>query len=264
MLLHIQLTIEPPGPAGPLVLGEGDAAVVVAVVQLELPGSAMQHLPPRGREVPRGKLGARDEAVGGVDVDLGEQSLHAARHVEPHGVVDVVLVSVAIGEVLGDGRRLHARRVQPRGGEALPLAVLNAALEIRDDGVEWDLVRRAGARAETEAAVRVWVGGWGGGREAEKEEEEARGGERQGQCQRDGGRRRGLPRRCWLRHSRRVTARAYLGAGVPLSGALLWEVARAEVIWALVHYCFGGLLTCGPTFSAPFLRLIGSETTCRW
>jgi hypothetical protein len=196
------LTVESPGPAGPLVFGEGDAAVVVAVVQVEVPGGAVQHLPPRGREVPRGQLGASDEAVGGVDVDLGEQSLHAARHVEPHGVVDVVLLSPAVGEVLGAGRRLHARRVQPLGGEALPLAVLQAALELRDDGVERDLARRAGARAE----VRVRVGGRGGGREAEQQEEEARGGERQGQCQRDGGHRRGLPR---LRHSRRRVLRRF-------------------------------------------------------
>jgi hypothetical protein len=214
MLLQI-LTVEPPGPAGPLVLRESDEAVVVAVVQLELPGGAVQHLPPRGREVPRGQLVDRDEAVGGVNVDLREQRLYAARHVEAHGVIDVVLASFAVGEILWDGRRLHARRVQPLGGEALPLAVLQAALEFRDDGVERDLARRAGARAEAKAAVRVRVRGRGGGRETEQKEEEARGGERQGQCQRDCGSRRGLPHRRRLRHGRRVTARALR------SGALL-------------------------------------------
>lgn len=165
-------TVETPGPAGPLVLAEGDAAVVIAVVQLELPGGAVQHLPPRIREVPRGQLGTRDGAIGRVDVDLWEQRLHAKRDVEARGVVDVVLVGVglAVGEILWDRRRLHARRVQPRGGEALPLAVFQAALDVRDDRVEWDLVVvrvRVRAGAEAEAAVRVRGGGRGGGREAE-------------------------------------------------------------------------------------------------
>jgi hypothetical protein len=56
--------------------------------------------------------------------------------------------------------------VQPRGRQALPLAVIEAALEVRDDGVERDLVRggatavpEAGA-AEAEPAVGVRVRGW--------------------------------------------------------------------------------------------------------
>lgn len=156
-------TVEPPSPAGPLVLGEGDAAVVVAVMQVELPGGAVQHLPPRGREIPRSQLGARHGVVGGVHVDLGEESRHAQRHVEPRGVIDVLVLVVR--EVLWDGGRLHARRVQPRGSQALPLAVVEAALEVRDDGVERDLVRGGASvpevgTAQAEAAVGVRVRGW--------------------------------------------------------------------------------------------------------
>lgn len=90
--------------------------------------------------------------------------------------------------------------MQTRGGKALPLAVVEAALEVRDDGVERDLVRggapvREAGTSEAEAAVGVRVSGWRRRGEVEQEEEEAREGEGQDQCQSDGGRRRGLPRR---------------------------------------------------------------------
>jgi hypothetical protein len=56
--------------------------------------------------------------------------------------------------------------VQPRGRQALPLAVVEAALEVRDDGVERDLVRGGAsavpeaAAAEAKPAVGVRVSGW--------------------------------------------------------------------------------------------------------
>lgn len=110
----------------------------------------MHHLPLRLLEVPLSELVGAYEAVRGANVNLGEEIDDAMRDVETVLVVDVVL---GVGEVLPVRLGLHGRggiAATDVGEEvgSLPLAVLPAAFDVRDDWVEGD--------------PAVVGGGWGG------------------------------------------------------------------------------------------------------
>lgn len=101
----------------------------------------MHYLAGGDLEVPVGELVDGDGAVGGGDVDLGEEELDAVGDVEAVLVVDVVLGVVEVLPLrLGLGGR--------GGGDgevgALPLAVFAALLDGGYEGIEGDGGMRGG------------------------------------------------------------------------------------------------------------------------
>lgn len=180
------LTVECMGPTGGLVLGEGDESVPVLVVELQIPLRSMHNLALRLGEVPLGELLRGDGPVRGRHVDLGEELLDAARHVEAILVVDVVL---GVHELLPLGLRLHSRRrislstaaaaMAEVVVRALPLPILAAALDVGDERIEGDLVPSssssavaAGGEGGAELEAAVWAEVVMGGGEGEEEDDE--------------------------------------------------------------------------------------------
>lgn len=144
----------------------------------------MQNLPLRLLEVPLSQLVERDEGIGGVDIELGEEEEQPAGDIELVLVIDEVL---SVHEVLplGLGLVSGGRVVVVVGGGSfelgvgvvdvllLPFFVFAVALELGDEGVEGDGVVAGGGEcevgAEFEAAVTVVAFG-GEGEEQENDE----------------------------------------------------------------------------------------------
>lgn len=78
-------------PTGRVVLGEGEEAVVVLVVEFHLALGAVKDLTVGLLEVPLGELVEGDEPIGGVHVDLREEEDKPVGHVELVLVVQKVL-----------------------------------------------------------------------------------------------------------------------------------------------------------------------------
>lgn len=115
---------------------EGDDPVAVLVVELHLPGGAMELVAPGLIEVPPDELIEGDEVVLGAEVDLGEKRADAVGDVEEIVVVDEVLflleevlpllhVVVLLGVAMEDAVVL-----------ALPLLVLQPPLQLGDGRVK--------------------------------------------------------------------------------------------------------------------------------
>lgn len=115
---------------------EGDDSVAILVVELHLPGGAMELVGPGLIEVPPDELIEGDEAVLGAEVDLGEKRADAIGDVEAIVVVDEVLF--LLEEVLP---LLHVVALLGVAMEdavvlALPLLVLQPPLQLGDGRVE--------------------------------------------------------------------------------------------------------------------------------
>lgn len=140
-------------PTWGLILGKGNKTVTVLVMKLHIPLSAMQYFLLSLLQIPLSQLVLSDEAISGVDINLGKQQEQSVGDVEPLFVVQVVL---RIHEVFPLGLRLGGG-----GGVVeievllLPLAVLEAALDIGDERVEGDGVVVVQRRSEGEVGPQL-------------------------------------------------------------------------------------------------------------
>jgi hypothetical protein len=116
---------------------KGDDPVAVLVVELHLPGRAMELVAPCLLEIPPDELVEGDEAVLRVKVDLGEKRPDAVRDVEAIVVIDEVLLLLEeLLPVLHAVILLVSVVVEEAVVLALPFLVLQPPLQLGDGRVE--------------------------------------------------------------------------------------------------------------------------------
>lgn len=159
------------GPTWRLILSQRDKLVAILIMNLHIPLSSVDHLGLSLPEIPFRELVLGDEPVGRINVDLREKLNQSSGDVEPLFVVEVilgvhVLVPFRLGLVAGGGGGIGGGfRVGVLEELALPLAVLAAALDAGDEGVECggSVVAGGGGEVGAEAEAAVAVAERGGG-----------------------------------------------------------------------------------------------------